>query len=347
MEILNQPSSVNAIDLHKQGKPSVDGGLSVGIHHCPGVLWFKNEEDTTHALKVLDGMPQCGLGAKVCAIGFLSVGVHWAFAPMGMNISQGKLSNKFKALESIDSDEYDQWFPALESSEGHRSNPSRVLRNRSSLTPVDLLPSGRSLDDVFRDVAALRHDLLEMVRDQSLNPQGKRTILATVKKLETEEKRVRGPPFDSARLTNLEARIRRLNKIKESAIRDSQAASDAQEKFDKMEKVVKEVCDGSLASLSPCPVASEGKCAKERDEEDEEGDQDKVFCCDSNMSPGDLCCVVEVSEEAPVSTILQAVHTEGLSDSAHQVFNDMPHPVSACKPADKRDTNESDEDEDV
>ncbi|KAL6988801.1 hypothetical protein U1Q18_014554, partial [Sarracenia purpurea var. burkii] len=264
-----------------------------------------------------------------------------------MNISQGKLSNKFKALELIDSDEYDQWFPALESSEGHRSNPSRVLRNRSSLAPVDHLPSGRSLDDVFRDVAALRHDLLEMVRDQSLNPQGKRTILAMVKKLETEEKCVRGPPFDSARLTNLEARIRRLNKIKESAIRDSQAASDAQEKFDKMEKVVKEVRDGSLASLSPCPVASEGKCAKERDEEDEEGDQDKVFCCDSNMSPGDLCCVVEVSEEAPVSTILQAVHTEGLSDSAHQVFDDMPHPVSVCKPADKRDTNESDEDEDV
>ncbi|KAL6971583.1 hypothetical protein U1Q18_031263 [Sarracenia purpurea var. burkii] len=264
-----------------------------------------------------------------------------------MNKIQGKLSNKFKALESIDFEEYDKWFPALESSEGHRSNPSRVLRNRSSLAPVDLLPSGRSIDDVFWDVAALRHDLLEMVRDQSLNLQGKRTILATVKKLETEEKRFRGPPFDSARLTNLKAQIRRLNKIKESPIRDSQAASDAQEKFNKTEKVVKEVRDGISASLPPCPVVSEGKCVKERDEEDEEGDQDKVFCCDLNMSPGDLCCVVEVSEEAPVLAISQAVHTEGLSDSAHQVFDDMPRPVSACKPANKRDTNESDEDEDA
>ncbi|KAL6962827.1 hypothetical protein U1Q18_037788, partial [Sarracenia purpurea var. burkii] len=45
----------NAFDSHKQGKPSVDVGLSVGEQHSPDVLWSKKEEETTHAPKVLDG----------------------------------------------------------------------------------------------------------------------------------------------------------------------------------------------------------------------------------------------------------------------------------------------------
>ncbi|KAL6956507.1 hypothetical protein U1Q18_043038 [Sarracenia purpurea var. burkii] len=239
-----------------------------------------------------------------------------------MNNFRGE-SNKFKVL---DSEDFEKWFPALESSEGSRSNPSRVLRDRSSLVPVDLLHSGRSLDDVFRDVATLRHDLLKMAKEQSIDPQGKRAILATVKKLETEEKRVRGPPFDSARLTNLEARIRRLNKIKESAFRDSQVTSE----------VVEAVHDGVSAPFN----------VKKRDEVDEGCDKAKVTLCDSIKSPGDKLCVFEVPEEAPVSAKVQTVHMEGLSDCAHQVFDDMSHPVCSDKPVDKRDTDDSEEDED-
>ncbi|KAL6997316.1 hypothetical protein U1Q18_007442 [Sarracenia purpurea var. burkii] len=43
------PAGVNAFDSHKQGKPSVDVGLSVCEQHCPGVLCSKNEEETAHA----------------------------------------------------------------------------------------------------------------------------------------------------------------------------------------------------------------------------------------------------------------------------------------------------------
>ncbi|KAL7002129.1 hypothetical protein U1Q18_003282 [Sarracenia purpurea var. burkii] len=95
-----------------------------------------------------------------------------------MNIDQKKRNNtnQFGVLANLESDEYERSFPSLS---GNKNDP-----NSSRVSP----------DNIFR----------------------KAELLPTIQKLVTDVKLAKGPPLDSACLANLEARVLRLNKIKES-----------------------------------------------------------------------------------------------------------------------------------
>ncbi|KAL6989104.1 hypothetical protein U1Q18_014855, partial [Sarracenia purpurea var. burkii] len=131
--------------------------------------------------------------------------------PSGVSPADQRLSrdqkNQFSAPANLDSDEYEKCFPSS-------------ARSKSVGVTRVLSPSGKSPDFVFQEAAGLRIELQNMSRDQSLSSLGQRAILSTVKKLESDERLAKGPPLDSAKLANLDARILRLRKIKESVARE-------------------------------------------------------------------------------------------------------------------------------
>ncbi|KAL6969625.1 hypothetical protein U1Q18_029335, partial [Sarracenia purpurea var. burkii] len=128
-----------------------------------------------------------------------------------LNRDQKRRHNSFTVLADLDADEYEKVFPSLAGARGagEPRSFSRVLS-----------PSGKSPVLVFRDAVNLRLELLDMIRNKSLDSQGQRALLTTVKKLDYDEKLAKGPPLDSAKLAKLEARILRLNKIKASIARE-------------------------------------------------------------------------------------------------------------------------------
>ncbi|KAL6988653.1 hypothetical protein U1Q18_014409 [Sarracenia purpurea var. burkii] len=113
---------------------------------------------------------------------------------MNRNLRRRNSTNQFGVLINLDSDEH---FPSLAGTKV--SGEARAI---------------------FQKASSLCLVLLDMTRDQSLGSQGQRAILSTVKKLESDEKQAKGPPLDSTKLAKLEARILRLNKIKDSVARD-------------------------------------------------------------------------------------------------------------------------------
>ncbi|KAL6966842.1 hypothetical protein U1Q18_032636, partial [Sarracenia purpurea var. burkii] len=133
---------------------------------------------------------------------------------------RGNNSNQFGVLTSLESDEYEKSFSSLS----------------GKATP----------ENVFRKAAMLRLDLLDLVKCQPPDSKSERAILATIQKMETDEKLAKGPPLDLARLANLEARILQLSKIKESVVKDLKAVRVSEE--DK-KNLVKE--EGIIHQSSP------------------------------------------------------------------------------------------------
>ncbi|KAL6956993.1 hypothetical protein U1Q18_049284, partial [Sarracenia purpurea var. burkii] len=104
---------------------------------------------------------------------------------------------------------------------------SSQSRNCGSLSGVSFVDQRLSRDqkrrhNSFTILAGLDSDEYEKVFPSLARSRGagQRAILSTVRKLEADEKLAKGPPLDSAKLASLEARILRLNKIKESVAKE-------------------------------------------------------------------------------------------------------------------------------
>ncbi|KAL6991739.1 hypothetical protein U1Q18_009850 [Sarracenia purpurea var. burkii] len=126
--------------------------------------------------------------------------------------------NHFGVLANLDSEDH---FPSLAG--------TKIAGKARAISSRVLSPQGKSPEGVFREAEHLRRQLLDMTRDQSLGSEGQSAILSTMKKLESDEKLAKGPPLDLAKLAKLEARIVRLNTIKDSVAREM--ASHKQDNF--------------------------------------------------------------------------------------------------------------------